>query len=74
MWFLAKRNKFWQRLVASAEGPFTTAVPSDDGMPTKCSDISSENSASVWIFGNLLANFQSKLKSDVTRNFAHGGK
>ena len=66
MWFLAKRNKFWQRLVASAEGPFTTAVPSDDGKPTKCSDISSENSASFWIFGNLLANRNLNLTSRVT--------
>ena len=24
MWFLVKRNKFWQRLVACAEGPFTS--------------------------------------------------
>ena len=44
---------FCQRLVASAEGPFTTVCiitrPSDGGKPTKCSDISSENSASAWI-------------------------
>ena len=38
------------------------------------SDISIENSASVWIFGRLLTNSQSRLKSDGARNFAHGGK
>ena len=51
MWFLAQRNKFCQRLVASAEGPFTTVCiitrPPDGGKPTKCSDISSGNSASI---------------------------
>ena len=36
-------------------------VPPDGGKPIKCSDISSENSASVWIFGSLLTNSQSKL-------------
>ena len=39
-----------------------------------CSDISIENSVSVWIFGRLLTNSQSTLKSDGARNFAHGGK
>ena len=48
--------------------------PLDGRKPTKCSDISSENSASVWIFGNLLTNSQSRLKSDITCNFAHSGK
>ena len=69
---------FCERLVATAEGPFSTVCiitrPPYGGKPTKCSDITSENSASVWIFGSLLTNSQSKLKSDVTRNFAHGGK
>ena len=37
------------------------------GKPTKCSDISVENSASVWIFGSLLTNSQSRPKSDGTR-------
>ena len=37
-------------------------------------DISVENSASVWIFGSLLTNSQSRPKSDGTRNFAQGGK
>ena len=73
MWFLVKRNKFCQCLVASAEGPLLpctwSRVPLDGGKLTKCSDISSENFASVWIFGSLLTYSQSKLKSDVTRNF-----
>ena len=41
---------------------------------TKRSDISIENSASVWIFGSLLTNSQSRLRSDGKRNFSHGGK
>ena len=36
-------------------------VPPDGGEPTKCSDITSENSASDWIFGSLLTNSQSNL-------------
>ena len=42
--------------------------------PTKGSDISIENPASVWIFGSLLINPQSRPKSDGTRDFAQGGK
>ena len=41
---------------------------------TKRSDISIENSASVWIFGSLLISSQSRLKSIRTRSFAHSGK
>ena len=44
------------------------------GKPKKFSDISIENSASVWIFGSLLSNSQSRLRSDGKRNFSHGGK
>ena len=72
-----KRKKFCQRLVATAEGPFSSVclrIPPDSGKPTKCSDISIENSASDWIFGSLLTNSQSRPKSDGTRNFAQGGK
>ena len=78
MWLLVKRNKFLQPLVASAEGPFTTVCiitrPAKQRKPTKCLDISLGNSASVWIFGSLLTNYQSRPKSDGTRNFAQGGK
>ena len=40
--------------------------------PLMCSE-SIEKSASVWIFGGLLTNSQSKLKCDGKRNFVHGG-
>ena len=69
MRFWVERNKFCQRLVVCAEGPFTTVC-----IITECSDISTENSASVWIFVSLLTSSQSRLKSDGTRNFAHSGK
>ena len=75
MWFSVKREKFCQRLVASAEGPFATvSLITRLTKPTKCSEISIENFASVWIFGGLLTNSQSRPKSDGTRNFAQGGK
>ena len=75
---LVEIDRFFQRLVACAEGPFTSVCiimrPAGGGKPTKCSDISIENSATVWIFGSLWTNTQSILRSDGTRNFAHGGK
>ena len=49
-------------------------VPPNGGKPTKYSNISIENSASVWIFGNLLTNSQLKLRSVGMRNFSHGSK
>ena len=78
MWFSVKRKKFCQRLVATEEGPFTTVClitrPARRREAQSASDISVENSASVWIFGSLLTNSQSRPKSDGTRNFAQCGK
>ena len=76
--FRWREKSFSQRLVATTEGIFTTVClisrPARRRKPTKCLDISAENSASVWIFGSLLTNSQSRPKSDGTRNFVQGGK
>ena len=64
-WFWVKRNNFCQPLVACGKGPLPPCaylrVPPNGGKPKKFSGISIENSASVWIFGSLLTNSQSRL-------------
>ena len=75
---LAKRNMFCQRLVASAEGPFTTVcIITRPPRRRKANKVFRHYFRKLRLclnFGSLFTNSQSKLNSDVTRNFTHGGK